>query len=321
MRSFADTKERITVIPRLGGPGPQKPYTTSITNVLVEGNYYTLTDGDGAESFVVEEAYSQLESLASEALRVMLEDGLVLDNDQRTAWSEFMAAQVTRGRQFRAMVDRFTQEIADKLTRVVPSPPPDLAVADQVAQAGGPRLRVTPEVRRSLIDDNATQERRIALSFIAHDQLTSGFARMSWKLIRFPQPWLFSSDHPVAYWREPDPERDRLGLGIGPAIAHETRIALSPTAMLILTHPHQVDEPGDTEHIGTYETARRLNWDHIEWPASQQWLLCPDVKQHPLPVVPWPDEWKRPWLRTGRYRPEGGLSMLSGLSTFDTAQP
>jgi len=33
------------------------------------------------------------------------------------------------------------------------------------------------------------------------------------------------------------------------------------------------------------------------------------------------DEWKRPWLRTGRYRPQAGLSMLSGLSTFDTAQP
>jgi len=243
MRSFADTNERITVIPRLGEPGPQKPYTTSITNVLVEGNYYTLTDMDGAESYIVEEAYSQLESLASEALRAMLEDGLVLDHDQRTSWSEFMAAQVTRGRHFRAMVNRFTQEIADKLARVVPSPPADLARPDRVVDVEGPGLRITPAVRRSLIEDNATQERRIELSLVAHDQLTSGFSRMSWKLIRFPEPWLFTSDHPVIYWREPDPARAALGLGLGPATAREVRIALSPTVMLILTHPTRSTTP------------------------------------------------------------------------------
>jgi hypothetical protein len=153
MRSFADTKGRVTVVPRLGEAGPQRPYTTRITNVLVEGNYYTLTDTDGAESFIVEDAYSRLEGVASEALRVMLADGLVLDDDQRAAWSEFMAAQVTRGRQFRSMVHRFTHEVADKLTRVVPSPPPDVAGADRVLQSEDRRLRITPAVRRSLIED------------------------------------------------------------------------------------------------------------------------------------------------------------------------
>jgi hypothetical protein len=161
----------------------------------------------------------------------------------------------------------------------------------------------------------------IELSFVAHHELTSGFSRMAWKLIRFPQPWLFTSDHPVVYWREPDPARAAMGLGIGPATAREIRIALSPTAMLVLVYPHQVDEPGDAEHEGTYEAAQWLNWNHIEWPATRQWLLSPDVQSHAMLGLRWVDEWKRPWLRTGRYRAQVGLSMLSGLSTFDTAEP
>lgn len=108
LRGFADRRERINVFPRAGQPGASKPHTTKITNVLVERDYYTITDGTGNESFIVEQALAQLEAAASAALRVLLDEGLVLSDQQRSAWSEFMAMQVTRGRQFRQVWEDFS---------------------------------------------------------------------------------------------------------------------------------------------------------------------------------------------------------------------
>jgi hypothetical protein len=61
MRSFADPKERLNVIPRLGAPGPTAPYVTKIVNVLVECDYYTLVHDTGEEHFVVEQTYAEIE--------------------------------------------------------------------------------------------------------------------------------------------------------------------------------------------------------------------------------------------------------------------
>src|SRR3982750_286519 len=126
MRSFADPKERINVIPRLGTPGPSDPFTTKITHVLVERDYYKLIDDEGIERFFVEEGYAEIEGRASRALRVILDDGLAaLEDEHRAAWAEFMAVQVSRGRQFREMMKHFTNQLMKSTLAITASEAPD----------------------------------------------------------------------------------------------------------------------------------------------------------------------------------------------------
>ncbi|MDX6532809.1 MAG: hypothetical protein QOF68_553 [Gaiellales bacterium] len=312
MRSFGDEQERITVTPRVGEPGPTKPYTTGIKNVLVERDYYTLIDEHGVEHFVVEEAFSQLESAAAEALRVLVNDSTALSDDQRAAWSEFMAFQVSRGRQFREMWARATDDIGKAMLQITAANAPDAYFerisAEAVACGEEPLPPITPELRTWMsTPENYTvrpsQEHTIEMSMVAVEELTAIFFQMSWKLIRFAKPCLISCDHPVSYWREPS-ERQPM-MGIGPLTAREVRIPLSPSLALVLTHPPGIDEVEDATYEARDVTvARCLNRDLLAWPASKQWLTRPDVARHPLPVCAreWAAEWPRPWLRAGRYR-------------------
>jgi hypothetical protein len=178
--------------------------------------------------------------------------------------------------------------------------------AELVAQGKEPLGEVTPEIRKQWVAGEGltvvpSKEHTIEMSMVGIDKLTSGFSRMTWKLIRFPAPCLFTSDHPVLYWREPDPMYPFEG--IGPITSREIRVPLSPSRELILVYPHGVDAPDDAEHDGDRLVARCLNRDVLAWPANKQWLTGPDVAHHPLPasLIAWQVEWPRPWLRSGRY--------------------
>jgi hypothetical protein len=101
LRSFADERERLTVVPRAGESGPQTTYTATIENIIVERDFYAIRDNEGERSQVVEEALGRLEGAAATALRVLLDDGLVLSDQLRAAWSEFMATSGSFYRDFR----------------------------------------------------------------------------------------------------------------------------------------------------------------------------------------------------------------------------
>src|SRR5581483_10604448 len=107
MRSFAGSDGQLVVLTRQADGEARQPYVTSPENILVERDFYAITDEAGQRSQVVEQGLADLERFASVALRKLLADGLVLDDRERAAWSEFMAVQVTRGRQFRATFSKF----------------------------------------------------------------------------------------------------------------------------------------------------------------------------------------------------------------------
>ncbi|MCZ4494227.1 MAG: hypothetical protein JWP53_3158 [Conexibacter sp.] len=309
MRSFTDPKERLNVIPRLGAPGPTAPYVTKIVNVLVERDYYTLVDDTGEEHFIVEKTYAEIEGRAADALRVLLDEGVAaVTVEERAAWAEFMAVQVSRGRHFREMTKDWSDRLMKATLGVAAANAPDSYFEAMSAEAVGdePLPEMTKERRQQLIDGEGfdvvpTQEHMIEMSLVAVEQLTSIFFQMSWKLLRFPDRWLITSDHPVAYWREPSPMNSFYG--IGPITAREVRIPLSPNTALVLTHPHRIDEPEDEEIDMGRDVARCLNRDLLLWPASGQWLTSPESLEHPVPVGPksWDREWPRPWLQGGVY--------------------
>jgi uncharacterized protein DUF4238 len=310
MRAFANDRAQINVFPRMGASGPTQPHTTGISNVLVERDFYTITGEEGEDSFILEEAFSQLEGAAAGALRVMLDEGLALSDDQRSAWSEFMAAQVTRGRHFREVTSGWVDKAMKGVLQVIASQAPDEYIermSAEIAEQGDPLMatlkpeRIRQALSRQRYSVVPSKEHLIELSFAAHEKLTDMFFILAWKLLRFPEPCLITSDHPVSYWHEPGPQ-DGLR-GIGPLTAREIRIPLSPSVALLLTWPPAIDEVDDVEHEGDELIARCLNRDLLVWPASEQWLTSPDVARHPLPATAreWVAEWPRPWLESGSY--------------------
>jgi hypothetical protein len=315
MRPFADGRGRITVIPRGEESQLRGPLTLSIKNVLVERDYYAIEDEAGSRSFVVEKGYAAVENDATLARDVLLAEGLVLSHEQRSAWAEFMSLQVTRGRQFRTSWERSTNELNKKIIALTAANASDAFFdelnADAVARGEEPGPAITPELRRSMIDGTGfdvmpNKEHTIGMSFVAHEEMTTIFYGMTWKLLRFPEPWLFTCDQPVLYWREPNSLPAMFG--IGPATAREVRIPLSPSVMLILTHPYEIDEPDDAEHVGDIFMARCLNRDMLLWPSATQWLVHPVEGWRPLPDLTlgsWDAEWRRPWLAAGSYAPYG----------------
>jgi hypothetical protein len=310
MRSFTDERGMLTAVPRLGMAGPSEAYTASPENILVEKDFYAIRDEEGEKDQIVEKLLSKLEGVASDAMRRLLARGPALAEEQRAAWSEFMAVQVTRGRQFRETFSEFSSEVAKKTLAVTAANAPDEYFdrmnEERVARGEEPMPPITPKLRQTMIDGDAfdvvpSQEHLIEMSFAAVAEMTSIFFQMSWKLLRFEPDCLLTSDHPVLYWREPS-EIDRF-YGIGPITAREVRIALSPSAALLLVHPGEVEEVEDAEHEGDQVIARCFNRDTLRWPSSQQWLHRPGLA-HPIPGAArrqWVVEWGRPWCRGGRY--------------------
>jgi hypothetical protein len=310
LRSFADERERLTVVPRAGESGPQETHTATVENVLVERDYYAIRDEAGERSQIVEEAFGRLEGAAATALRTLLDEGLVHSDELRSAWSEFMAVQVTRGRQFRETFSDFTSELARSMLDVSAANAPDEYFeqmnAEMVARGEEPLEGSPDEIRRALSNHEAydivpTQEHLIEMSFAAVEELTDIFFQMSWKLLRFEEDCLLTCDHPVIYWRRP--ESHFPFDGIGPITSDEVRVPLSPRAALILVHPPQVEVGDDREYCAGEIVARALNRNVLFWPSSRQWLMRPGVR-HALPGSLWRDwerEWLRPWTKSGYY--------------------
>lgn len=228
-------------------------------------------------------------------------------------FAAFMAVQVTRGRQFRETWTDAVSEIGSLLVRATAAHASDdyfeRRSADRVARGDSPLPPMTPELRAPLRDDPGievlpTKEHLVRTSFASVEKMAQIFFVMSWKLIRFSEPCLFTCDHPVSYWRESS-EHDHL-YGIGPLTAHEVRLPLSPEAMLIGVHPPAVGEQADAEHNGSEQIARCINRDLLSWPSAKQWLAHPDVAGHPLPASPRKtlEEWHRPWPLWGDTRSE-----------------
>lgn len=295
MRSFADTKGRVRVVARASGD----EFTTGTANVFVERDYYTVSSVDAEDDpALIEGLYSQVEGVAAPIFEQLRDGEFPLDGQSRSEFASFMALQVSRGRMFRDFMDRVTDEMGRMVLRVAadapegyweakrteweanpegPEPPPPLSERDRQMLREGKAFNIKP-----------SREHVIEMSFAHLEQMTLVLMAMTWRLVVFDEPCLFTSEHPLSYWREPSP-MDRM-YGIGPTTADEVRLPISPTRALVLTPPEPGRKPLDrSEHertyAGTRTAARRLNWGTLTFPPSERLLLSPDVAQHPLPAT------------------------------------
>lgn len=294
MRSFADSRGRVRVV----GRSNDQDFTTATANAFVERDYYTVSSVDAEDDHaLIEGLYAQVEGLAAPAFEQLRAGQFPLDGQDRAEFAAFMSLQVSRGRMFRSFMDDVTDQFGRMMMRQAATAPPGYWSAKRAeweASREGPEPphELTAEERRMLFegtgfDIKPSREHVIEMSFAHHEEMTFVLMAMTWRLLVFPKPWLFSSEHPLTYWRQPSP-MDRM-YGIGPATADEVRLPISPTRALVLTQP----EPGRklfdrSEHERVYEAdraaARRLNWGTLTFPPSDRLLLCPDISEHPLPA-------------------------------------
>lgn len=295
MRPFADARSRVRVVARATGD----EFTTGTANVFVERDYYTVSSVDAEDDpALIEGLYSQVEGVAAPIFEQLRDGEFPLEGQSRSEFASFMALQVSRGRMFRDFMDRVTDDMGRMMLRMAADAPEGYWEAKRAAWEANPEGPEPPpplsERDRQMLregkafDIKPSREHVIEMSFAHLEEMTFVLMAMTWRLVVFDEPCLFTSEHPLTYWREPSP-MDRM-YGIGPATADEVRLPISPTRALVLTPPEPGRKPFDrSEHersyAGTRTAARRLNWGTLTFPPSERLLLSPDVAQHPLPAT------------------------------------
>lgn len=295
LRSFADNKGRVRVVERASG----NEFTSGTANVFVERDYYTVSSVDTEDDHrLIEGLYAKVEGIIAPIFEQLRDGDFPLDGPRRSEFASFMALQVSRGRMFRDFMARAADHLGRTMLRMAADAPEgywEAKRAEWEASPNGPEPphALSDKDRRMLREGRAfditpSREHIIEMSFAPVEEMTLVLMAMTWRLVVFPEPWLFSSEQPLSYWRKPSP-MDRM-YGIGPATADEVRLPISPRSALVLTPP----EPGrklfdrsEHEHAydGTLAAARRLNWGTLAFPPSRHLLLSPVVKHHPLPAT------------------------------------
>jgi hypothetical protein len=280
MRSFANAEGQVRVIERSTG----NEFKTGTVNVFVERDYYTVSSVYAEDDHgLIDGLYSKVESVAAPIFEQLRDGDFPLGGRDRAEFASFMALQVSRSRMFRRSMDDLADQTGRIMLRRVAEAPRGYSEAKRAeweANPEGPEppLPLTDRDRQMLREGTAfdikpSREHVVEMSFAHLEEMTFLLMAMTWRLITFPDPCLFSSEHPISYWREPS-RMDRM-YGIGPATADEVRIPISPTRALVLTPP----EPGRrlfdiSEHEHTYvgdePAAKRLNTGTLSFPPSER---------------------------------------------------
>jgi hypothetical protein len=294
LRSFADDRGRVRVVARDGSAD----FITSTANAFVERDYYTVASVHAEDDHgLIEGLYAEVEGQVAPVLEKLRDDEFPLDGQDRADFAAFLSLQVTRGREFRQMVGRVTEQLGRVMMETAATAPDEYWAREheeweKTREDPEPPPYLTAEQRNMLTDADAfdispSREHVVEISFVAVEEMSFLLMSMTWKLLRFDRPCLFSSEHPLSYWRKRS-SADRF-LGIGPANADEVRFPLSPTRALVLVPPEpgrRLFEPSPHERICDANTvqAKQLNWGTLSFPPSHRLLLCPDVMRHDLPA-------------------------------------
>jgi hypothetical protein len=288
MRAFADERQQATVRERETG----RDFTTHTKNIFVETDYYTVTSEEAENDHgLIEGLYAKVEGVAAPIFEALRRDNFPLSDQDRSEFASFMALQITRGRLFRDFMERATEQMGKAMLRTAAEAPPgywERKHAEWEANPEGPEPppTMTERERRTMregtgFDIRPSREHVVEMSFASLEEMTFVLFAMNWRLVSFREPCLFTSEHPISYWREPSPA-DRM-MGIGPATADEVRFPLSPTRALVLVPP---TKPGEEAiYDCNVAAAARLNWGTLTFPPAHRLLLNPELPGHPLPGI------------------------------------
>lgn len=288
LKGFEDDSGRVR---RLEIPG-NASVVISANDATVIKDFYTITLPDGSQSDVFEQAFSQIEDGAADALRSIIDGAWPIVGKTREFFAAWVALQHLRSEKIRTGQRRMNAEMIrlivgvsgkEALRRViqeaegrsVPDQELDREWAD-ITKPGGPDLE--PDV---------TQHMKTVLDLLGGT--TAYLVDCHWTLFLFQRRAILTSDHPVSLVTGPDYPAWR---GVGIATAELFLVPLS-RRMVLTIQPRscferfgvRTDKVPDARFPGTTSIARSVNAE-TAWRAKRYVYHHPD--EAPLDGVPLP---------------------------------
>jgi hypothetical protein len=261
LRRFADGAGRLVTVDL----ATNSRFPQSVGDAAAQNHFYALDDDEGGRSMAIEQALSELESVAAAAIDRLMAGDFPPAADTREAIAAFLGLQWTRTPRARDGTNRITDAGARLLTRA--RGPGEFAAA--LRKTGED---VTDEEGAALWQDvvagtafriTATQDTHIRLMLEVGEVAAALFASLPWQLVKFERRGLLTCDHPIGLWHHAE---QRRRYGIGPATAEEIWFPLERrTALLVST---QWDD-GELLEPST-RLARRIN--QIMVVGARRWL-------------------------------------------------
>lgn len=231
LRAWADDADQVAVRRR----GGAKLFTPNVTNVAVSAGLY----GSGDIGQSRERLFGQIEAEWPSARAMLTNTGGTVGGHDRDLVSLFAALQLVRTREHVAG-SQFLHDFADFSSRR-PVEREDIRrfLAERHLRFPPSDAEVEGAWTLACVALNngelPSRDETLAVSIdIAVGKLGPTLGRMHWSVEHCRKPMLLTSDRPVMSWRPPSP-RDRYE-GIGIETAHEVRLPLSPSELLVMRH-------------------------------------------------------------------------------------
>jgi Protein of unknown function (DUF4238) len=242
--------------------GKAIPKPTSIDDAAVRRTFYRRYRPDGSPIDDVEWSLSQLEDVIGPMLPEVRE-AWPYETAEKGKLAEFFAFQLVRGPRWKKWREEEARKTIEEQRR---NPEPVLH--------NGLWLPVTHKTINELEERLLSETEWLIRMMSLANKLVDIFGSMRWCLVKFDQPLLAISDHPIVGWhmkadsRRPEPN----SAGVGALNFLEVRVPISPTLALLMTWQ---DLPDAEEPIsGSEAIAANLNAFTIA-NSERQWMHQP----------------------------------------------
>lgn len=271
LKRFADHKGLLSKWERTTNTwSPIRPKSAS-----VEVDFYIVNSEEGP-SDAIENALSVIEGRAAEVIQMIEAGTWPIPVKRKAQLAEFLSLQRVRGTGFRFSVDRFTDEVADKVyylegmarfRRLYSQEHGRPASQEEL----GAHARTIEKTRRVAMSQNAAIQTMLKMA--ADDDRLSTYTHRCWSLERANDPFLATADSPLSFWSANTP-----GFwGEGELIADEITFPLDPHTCLVLRHS-DVDEMITDIDLDRVHELNKRSFEHahgavFEAPGTEEQLV------------------------------------------------
>jgi hypothetical protein len=225
--AWADEESKVAVH-KVGGEGC-RPKSTK--RVMTRGPHYRRTRPTGETTDDVEDSLRRIEDKASDPLKGLV-SGEVLDEEAKGILAQFFSVQMFRGPAFFAQREELIRPALEAASR-------EDFTEYGLAAAGG-----DVEVVRKRVIDAYLDPTKSFVTMIAYAvKVASVLGVMRWQALRFEEPLLAYSDHPVVLWPIGEASSAPFARqGIGALGTLEIRVPISPKAAILMNWIPQDDD-------------------------------------------------------------------------------
>jgi hypothetical protein len=205
----------------------------STKNVGTRGPYYRRMRPTGESIDDVEQSLSVIEDKAAAPLKALVA-GQELEAERKGIVAQLLAVQMMRGPAFFGQREELIRPMLEVLTE-------DGFQAEGLAALGGDVVLARQRAIAAYLDP--TQSFVTMLTYAV--KIASVLGLMRWQILRFDEPVLAHSDHPVVLWPLNLPASEPFSRqGLGPLETLEIRVPIAPDAAILMNWLDISDEVG-----------------------------------------------------------------------------